>query len=183
MPGQRQGGRKILLIAKQISLSLQLLVNLSPHERLVEVDLGFAYLRGCSGELRHLEQEAGTVPKLKFSGSRVLGHGQPWDVTSLAHSSRLRRHPGKGARSLPPSTGRNGLRVLQHQHGPADPSLQHQGVSPFELGLLCWLWQHGWWGGVAWVSPEEPHGSFPYLPTSGEEELFQRVDFYSQLSR
>lgn len=68
--------------------------------------------------------------------------------------------------------------VLQHQHDPADPSLQPRGMShwqpsleeqrPFTLPLLCCPQQLGWWGGVA-DSPEELPESTP-LPMSGEEE-------------
>lgn len=69
---KRQGGRKILIIANEISLSLQL-----PNKCLVEVGgKGFAHRHGCGGGLRHLEQEAETVPKLKCSGGRVSGHEQ-----------------------------------------------------------------------------------------------------------
>lgn len=69
--------------------------------------------------------------------------------------------------------------ALQGQHDPADPSLQYQGVNlwrllteeqrPLALGLLA-----AGLGGGGPMPPEKPLENFLYLPTSGEEERFQR---------
>lgn len=72
--------------------------------------------------------------------------------------------------------------ALQRQHDPADPSLQQQASVPLNLNPCA---DHGSRaGGVEW--PDASRGApweLPYLPTLEEEELFQRVDFHSQLSR
>lgn len=87
--------------------------------------------------------------------------------------------------------------ALQGQHDPADPSLQHQGISlwwppleeqrPLSLRFLRYLLPQAagrvGWGGL--MPPEEFLGTSPACPHQGKksDSKGMLLDFYSQLPR